>query len=153
MNLLARISGMVDKKVREFGPALLGEVVHHLQSNPRQLFADDSFDTPAAVPGRARLGDTARQTLRRFQAGESVEQIASSRLLTTGTVYGHLADALQAGEPIDLTQFFTAEERREIAAAFAKLGSISLSPVFQSLGGRYDYGRLKLIRAEMNRER
>ena len=109
---LARISGMVEKKVREFGAALLGVIAGHLQTNPLQIFADDSFDTPASVPGRARLGDTARQTLRRFRSGESVEQIASARLLTTGTIYGHLAEALQAGKDMDLDQFLTLEEQR-----------------------------------------
>jgi ATP-dependent DNA helicase RecQ len=150
---LARISGMVEKKVREFGAALLGVIAGHLQSNPRQIFADDSFDTPASAPGRARLGDTARQTLRRFRSGESVEQIASARLLTTGTIYGHLAEALQAGEDMDLDQFLTLEEQREIAAAFQKMGFLNLSAVFQSLGGRYDYGRLRLLRAALNRQR
>src|SRR5437870_10001453 len=94
---LSRISGMVEKKVHEFGAALLAEIAAHLQTNPRQIFADDSFETPAPVPGRARLGDTARQSLRRFRAGESVDQIASPRLLPTSTIYGHLAEALEAG--------------------------------------------------------
>ena len=118
---LTRISGMVDKKVREFGPALLREVSAHLQSNPRQIFADDSFEAPSEVPGKARLGDTARQTLRRFQAGESVERIASSQLLTTGTILGHLAEALQHGEAIDLAQFCTPEEQSEIIANARRL--------------------------------
>jgi len=52
---LARVSGMVEKKVNEFGAALLAEIGAHLQTNPRQLFAEDSFQTTAPVPGRARL--------------------------------------------------------------------------------------------------
>jgi len=40
---LARISGMVEKKVNEFGATLLAEIGAHLQTNPRQIFADDSF--------------------------------------------------------------------------------------------------------------
>src|SRR5207249_1833523 len=149
---LSRISGMVEKKVHEFGAALLAEIGAHLQTNPRQIFADDSFDTPAPMPGRARLGDTARQSLRRFRAGESVDQIASARLLATSTIYGHLAEALEAGEPFDLTQFLTLEEQREITAVFRKLGSVSLTPVFQALGQRYDYGKLRLLRAALNHQ-
>src|SRR5439155_21999103 len=141
----ARISGVGDKKLREFGTVFLAEIAAYLQTNPRQIFADDSFATPAPIPGRARLGDTVRETLRRFRAGESVEQIASVRLVTTSTIYGHLAEALQAGEQIDLDQFLTPEEQREITTAFEKIGFMSLSAVFQSLGGRYDYGRLRLL--------
>jgi ATP-dependent DNA helicase RecQ len=144
-----RISGVGEKKLNEFGAAFLGEIVQYLQTNPRQIFADDSFAGAAPLPGRARLGNTARETLRRFRAGESVDQIAAQRMLTTGTVYGHLAEALAVGEPIDVNQFLTPEEQREIASAFNKTGFASLSPVFDALGGRYDYGRLRLARAAM----
>jgi ATP-dependent DNA helicase RecQ len=38
-----RISGVGEKKLQEFGAVFLGEIAAHLQSNPRQIFADDSF--------------------------------------------------------------------------------------------------------------
>jgi ATP-dependent DNA helicase RecQ len=143
----ARISGVGEKKLREFGDVFLAEIAAHLQANPRQIFADDSFAAPAPLPGRAALGTTARETLRRFRAGQSVEQIAAERNLTPGTVAGHLADAVQAGEAIDLDQFFTAEQQQELAAAFNRLGSGSLSSAFEALGGRYEYWQLRLFRA------
>ena len=145
----ARISGVGEKKLREFGAVFLAEIGAYLSSNPRQIFADDSFATPAPVPGRAALGATARETLRRFRSGQPVEQIAAERTLTPGTIYGHLLEAMLAGEVMDLNQFFTAEERQEVAAAFKQIGPGSLSGVFESLGGRYDYGRLRLFRAAM----
>src|SRR5207249_7999245 len=70
----ARISGVGEKKLREFGAAFLAEIAAYLQTHPRQMFADDSFAAPPPLPGRARLGDTVRESLRRFRAGESVEQ-------------------------------------------------------------------------------
>ena len=115
---LARISGMSERKLQEFGRVILAVIAGHLETQPRQIFADDSFATPAPIPGRATLGATARETLRRFRAGQSVEQIAAERTLTPGTIYGHLAEAMLAGEPIDLNQFFTGEEQQEVAAAF-----------------------------------
>ena len=102
------------------------------------------------VPGRARLGDTVRETLRRFRAGESVEQIATQRLLATSTIYGHLAEAMLVGEPIELNRFLTAEQQGEVAAAFSRIGFGNLTGVFESLGGRYDYGRLRLVRAALS---
>ena len=38
-----RISGVGEKKLQEFGAAFLGEIAAHLQTSPRQIFADDSF--------------------------------------------------------------------------------------------------------------
>jgi ATP-dependent DNA helicase RecQ len=45
----ARINGVGEKKLREFGDAFLAEIAAHVENNPRQIFADDSF---AAPPGR-----------------------------------------------------------------------------------------------------
>jgi superfamily II DNA helicase RecQ len=42
----ARISGVGDKKLREFGAVFLAEIAAHLQTNARQIFADDSFAKP-----------------------------------------------------------------------------------------------------------
>jgi ATP-dependent DNA helicase RecQ len=148
----ARISGVGERKLREFGKVFLAEIATYLQTNPRQIFADYSFAPPAPLPGRARLGNTARETLRRFHAGQSVDEIATERLLTVGTIYGHLAEALSAGEPIDVNRFLTAEQQAEIAATFKKFGFGNLTGVFESLGGRYDYGRLRLLRAAMGQQ-
>jgi ATP-dependent DNA helicase RecQ len=39
----ARISGVGEKKQREFGAAFLAEIEKHLGTHPRQIFAEDSF--------------------------------------------------------------------------------------------------------------
>ena len=43
------ISGVGEKKLREFGAGFMQAIAAHLRSHPRQAFADDSF---AALPGR-----------------------------------------------------------------------------------------------------
>jgi ATP-dependent DNA helicase RecQ len=48
-----RISGVGEKKLREFGDIFLGEIAAYLQANARQIFADDSFAAPApSIPAR-----------------------------------------------------------------------------------------------------
>jgi len=89
-----------EKKLREFGAAFLGEIAFHLQEHPRQMFADDSFAAPPPAPARGSLGDSARETLRLFHAGSTVAEIARSRDVTTSTIYGHLAEAIERGEPL-----------------------------------------------------
>jgi ATP-dependent DNA helicase RecQ len=143
----ARISGVGEKKLREFGDIFLGEIAAHLQTNARQIFADDSFTAPAAPPPRASLGDSARETLRRFRSGQTIEQIARERDVTTGTIMGHLAEGVERGEPVDLNQFFTDAEQKQIAAAFDRKSFGSLTAVFESLDGKIDYGRLRIFRA------
>jgi len=145
----ARISGVGEKKLREFGDVFLAEIATYLQTNPRQIFADDSFAAPAP-PVRNSLGDSARDTLRRFRSGQSVEQIAEERNLVTGTIYSHLLEAIEGGEPVELKRFFTDTEQQKIAVAFERNGFGNLTAVFESLGGACDYGRLRIFRAAAN---
>ena len=142
-----RISGVGQKKLAEYGRFFLEEIASHLQNNPRQIFAEDSLSLPPPSVGRAQLGDTVAETLRRFQAGDSVEAIASARSLRPNTILGHLAEALSSGEQINLGRFLRPDQRAEVEAAFARLGTAALSPVFDALSGRYDYGVLSLVRA------
>ena len=146
----ARISGVGEKKLREFGDIFLREITAYLETNARQIFADDSFTAPAPPPSRSSLGDSARETLRRFRSGQTVEQIARERGVTTTTILNHIADGIERGEPVDLDKFFTADEKQKVATAFRSHGAFALSPVFESLGGKIDHGRLRIFRAATN---
>jgi len=142
---LSRVSGIGEKKMREFGQVFLQEITAHLQTNPRQMFADDSFSASATAPRRSLTG-TVRDTLQFFRQGKSVPEIARMRGVTDGTIYGHLEQALLAGEKIDVNSLVPAGAQREIAAAFARHGFFSLGVIVESLGGKYGYGECKIMR-------
>ena len=149
-----RISGVGERKLAEFGKAFMGEVARYLETYPRQIFADESFTAPVAVPAaRPRLNDTARETLKMFRGGQSVEDIASRRALATSTIYGHLATAMETGESLELTQLFSASELESISTAFAKCGFGNLTGVHQMLGAKHDFGALRVYRAAQARTR
>ena len=145
----ARISGVGEKKLREFGEVFLNEIARHLAANSRQIFAEDSFVVP--LPQRSQLGDTARETLRRFRAGDSPQEIAGARGLVPGTIYGHLATAIEAGEAVDLAQLINADAQAEIAAAFQRSGWGNIVGARELLGEKYDYGLLRIYRAAKNK--
>ncbi|HEV2330275.1 MAG TPA: DNA helicase RecQ [Verrucomicrobiae bacterium] len=149
---LSRVSGIGEKKMREFGQSFAREIKAHLQSNPRQIFADDSFSAPATPPRRLHLTDTVRDTLHFFRQGKTVSEIARSRGVKDGAIYGHLEQALLAGEKIDVSRLVSAAAQREIAGAFARHGFLSLAPIVESLGGKYGYNECKIVRAMLQRE-
>ena len=149
-NEFARISGVGQRKLQEFGAVFLAEIARHLGANPRQMFADDSF-APPPPPPRSRLNDTARETLKRFRAGERIERIAGNRGLAASTIYGHLAAAIEGGEGVDLSQLVTAAEQEQIAAAFASAGIENLTAAHEWLKGKFDFGLLRLCRAAQPR--
>ncbi|HEY1719344.1 MAG TPA: DNA helicase RecQ [Verrucomicrobiae bacterium] len=151
-NEFARISGVGETKLREFGKFFLAEIAAHLQTNPKQIFAEESFATPQPVR-KENLNDTTRETLRRFRAGESVEKIAASRGFAASTIYGHLATAIEAGEKIDVNELMNAEAQEQIANAFKKFGFGNIGGARESLGNKFDYGLFRIYRAAKNAER
>jgi hypothetical protein len=81
-----------------------------------------------------------------------VEQIARERHLVCGTIYGHLAEAIESGERLDLNRLVTTEQQKEIAAAFDRLGFGSLGAVREDLKEKFEYGILRVYRAHKNLE-
>jgi ATP-dependent DNA helicase RecQ len=149
----SRISGVGEKKLREFGRIFLLEIASHLQTNARQIYADDSFADAVVLPpfrtSRPGLPDTVRETLHFFRQGRTVAEISGIRGLKDGTIYGHLEEAMLAGETIPVDDLVPATAQRDITAALAKHGYGNLGGVVESLGGRYSYGQCRLVRAAL----
>jgi ATP-dependent DNA helicase RecQ len=145
----ARISGVGEKKLHEFGAAFMAEVAAHLQSNARQIFADDSFNAPppSVVPQRSKLTDTVREALRYFQQGKAVADIARIRGFKDSTIYTHLEEAIRAGEKVNLNTLLDTQAQHDIGAAFIRFGFGNLVGAVESLGGRYNHGQLRIYRA------
>ena len=150
----SRISGVGEKKLQEFGDVFLREIASHLQTNARQIFAEDSFREPAvAIRRGSRLTDTVLETLHFYQHGRTIAEISAIRGLKSGTLLAHLEEAMLAGENIDVNALVPMAAQREIAAAFERHGFERLGPVVEALGGKYDYGECRLVRAAMQRGR
>jgi hypothetical protein len=54
---------------------------------------------------------------------------------------------------VDLQRVFIVTELAEVAAAFNRNGFGALGPVFEALGGKIDYGRLRIFRAAAKAKR
>lgn len=141
----ARISGVGEHKLREYGPVFMGEIERHLQNHPRQVFTE----SPAVKPERRSkvLTDTVRDTLNRFRSGQGVEEIARQRGLVSSTIYGHLATAIDAGEAIDLHLLFSDEQMQAMSQAFQRCGTNNIMGALESLGPGYQSGMLRVLRA------
>ncbi len=139
-----QISGVGERKLSELGPAFMREIDAHLKSNARATFGQ----TEAPPPVRKPLGDSEYDTLRRFRAGQTVDDIARERGVKQTTVLGHLSAAADCGEELPLEAFVPLESQSEVAAAFEDLGWANLTGVHERLGGRYDYAALRIYRAQ-----
>ena len=82
-----------------------------------------------------------------------MEEIARAREITSGTVHGHLATAIEAGEPVPLKALFNEDDWECIADTFRTRGNASLTQIHNALDGRYDFGVLRVVRAALNQGR
>ncbi len=99
-----------------------------------------------------RLSATVNQTLSAHLRGLDPEAIAAERGIEVGTVYGHFAEAIEAGlvAPKDVVALDPAE-LDEIEAVFERLHTRDtgkLGPAFAALDGRYFYGVLMCLVAD-----
>ncbi|HEX8981832.1 MAG TPA: DNA helicase RecQ [Ktedonobacterales bacterium] len=92
---------------------------------------------------------SARQTVELFREGLSLEEVCARRNLARSTVLGHLCEALDAGEELDISAIIAPDRLRLIADTFARLGVAPLSPVKEALGDAVSYDDLRLARAAL----
>lgn len=100
--------------------------------------------TPKADPATRKI-DTRHLTLTLFNAGMSIEEIATERKLAVSTIEGHLSDFI--GEEVLIDRLFTPEELKEILPAVTPILEMehpAFKPVYEQTEGKYSYGRLKM---------
>jgi ATP-dependent DNA helicase RecQ len=146
---LLAVPGVGERKLLDFGAAFLAAITAWLAEHPRQTFGALAPAYSPARPMRIEMGinGTALETLRQWREGRTVGQIALQRSLSVGTVEGHLAQAIEAGEALDPRAFYTAAEEAEMRAALIGHESPALKPVFDKLSGRISYGKWRIYRA------
>ena len=130
--------------MKDFAETFLAAISEYLKFNPRLSFAPAVAPPP---PRRRALNESEAETLRRFRAGESIDEIARARGFVRNTILSHLALAVEAGAPLTAEEVFTAEQRQEMGAAFARAGTRGLTGVHDLLGGKYEVGELRVFRA------
>jgi ATP-dependent DNA helicase RecQ len=143
-----RIPGVGERKLADYGPSFIRVINTYLTSNDRKNFTTLT-NTPAPLPKlpKPAVNSTAQVTLELYRAGKAIAEIATERALTESTIENHLAQAIATGEPFDPLAFYTVAEESEMRAALQGYTEDSLKPVFEHLGGRISYGKLRLFRA------
>ncbi len=134
---LAGITGLGDRKIARYGVALI-EAISRFKKHP--LLAN-------------RLSATVNQTLALHLEGRDYEAIAKERGFEASTILGHFAEAIEAGL-LEARQVLQLDEAAidEILEVFERLGTVDsgkLGPAHAALDGRFDYGTLKCLLAEI----
>ena len=168
----ARVSGVGDAKLREFGESFLACINAYLQERglPQSAgggesgvggkdgdrrpgvnaAADSGFggdDDAAAKPAARVAGESFRETGRIISGGASLEEAAAARGVSAQTILGHIERLAELGVPVQWGHLLPAARRRAaIESVFEIMGDNPLRPVWEELGGEYGYDELRLVR-------
>ena len=134
---LEQINGLGAAKIARYGNLLL-------ETTGR-------FGRPPLLDNK--LSDTINRTLALHLEGKRPDVIAAERGLEISTVFGHFAEAIEAGlleakDVLDLEP----EDFAAIEAAFDRAGTLEsgkLGPAYEILGSRFSFGVLRCVLAEM----
>ncbi len=127
------ISGVGDMKLERYG----------------EKFMDVVRQYPLPEVLNNNFSDTINETLKLHKDGLSIEVIADKRDLSAGTIYGHLADVIEAGM-LSASDVLDIEDEDisliERTAEFLKSKEENtLKPLFDELEGEFQYGVLRCV--------
>lgn len=137
-NELLAIDGVGRTKLEKYGTAFIEVIVaHHKEKTVR----------------KKKEATTYKETLKLYQDGFSVSEIAAKRKIGESTVFSHLAKLYTDGEEIDLESFVSENEILKVAEAKEQLEAPqALKPYFDYLEEQIDYGKIRLALAILEKE-
>ena len=141
----SQISGVGQRKLDAYGAQFIKVIQDHCAS----VAARQESSQSARNHRPPTVGDTHQETLRLYQQGLSLEDIAKARELKLQTITNHLAVLIEQGEPIDINRFVPVEDQGVIEKAIATIGGTALKPIREYLNNEYSYDAIRLVKAQL----
>jgi len=133
LDQLGLISGIGAKKLEAYGNEFLVVITE---------YGDEIFDES--------VSNTTDNTIQLLCKGMKPLEIAHERELKLTTIYSHLAEAIAQSE-VELSDVVDLDEKtlKLIRFEIEQSDEGKLKPVFDALGGEFDYGILRCIKSDM----
>lgn len=146
---LLLIKGIGKKKVVQFGDEILSIINTYcdrndINRNTLQLEDELKEDEPPKMKKQPAKGETLMFTLKLFNAGKSIQEIANERNLTSGTIEGHLALLIKTGQ-VDVFKIINDLKVEEIQSYFEKNAKATLNEAKTHFGNKATFGELRMV--------
>jgi ATP-dependent DNA helicase RecQ len=138
---LRRVPGFGDKKVEVYGKQIL-EALRAFEQGKR-----------ASHNWQAKAGQPAQETLQLLLEGRTLEEIAQVRGRKLSTVVETVAKLVEVGETEFRGEWLPAGRYEQIASALQKAEGGRLKPVKEALPEEVSYGEIRLVLAQIARNR
>jgi ATP-dependent DNA helicase RecQ len=140
---MRQVSGVGDRKLQQYGDAFLAEIRQYQGRDTDNIAPTDQIENDLQLS----LSATKRETLRLYQQGLSLPEMATRRGLSEGTIAGHLEDLANNGAAVNLLDFVDDEKVPLIMEKLKQHGAFALSKLKQELPEEISYGDIRLVRA------
>lgn len=162
---LLKVDGVSERQCERFGEQLVNCVATFCKENEldADMFKDQtdsgnatdtksqSFVAEPVGTLRRELSQTVLTTYNLFHEKQmNIKEVAKSRNLVEGTIFGHLSDALKAGYPVDYKRVGLTAEMQELVTKTIRSPPINsdiskLSAIKDRLPPHVSYGHIKLV--------
>ncbi|MCH7412896.1 DNA helicase RecQ [Belliella sp. R4-6] len=136
------ISGVGQVKAQSYGDDFLKVVGEYVRKN--NLTPHRKVQAQRTKPLRSSQSEAL--TLKLFNEGKNIYQIAEERGMTFNTVEEHLVNMIQKKE-VDAEKFLSKDDILNIRLAYRRQGTHFLKPLKEHFGERYSYFQLKVALA------
>ncbi len=146
MTELRRISGFGEMKLAKYGTIFLQAIVDYCSQHDLTSRIEQKQKKQEKKKSSSGLSETKLESLKLFENGKTLNEIAEQRILSVSTIESHLADCVLEGK-LEVTKLIEADKVSRIADVARRVGGYWLSPIKNELGDSVTYGE---IRAVMN---
>jgi ATP-dependent DNA helicase RecQ len=147
------ITGFGKKKVQTYGPYFIDRIYSYCKEH-----GIEEKPIPKGGSGTRSLSKSRRKkpagpnnssnlTLKLFQAGKSIDQIAKERELARGTIEGHLVQFVERGM-LETRLFMNDKKKAAIEQAIGENESGKLRDIKETLGEDFSYADIRMVLAE-----
>ncbi len=150
------MSGVGEVKLDRFGAVFLECLAEHADKYGRpenlpEIPIERAEQREKKKKRKQDFSNTAQESLDLFLDLKDIDAVAEQRGLKSSSIWRHLGQAAQFGK-IDYREVVALPEEevdliRTTCQAFRQKGIVAISPVFETLEGKYSYEVLRLIRA------
>ena len=138
----SKIAGVGAKKLDQYADIFL-EVINYF-SKTHNLISPEKTET---IDIKVKQPTYFLKTKELIQKKVPIARIAKHEKLSQDTIINHIEKMIDAGEILDLEYLKLPRDRYDVMRkAYLKCGDEKLKPVFEYLGGKYNYDELKLVR-------
>ena len=145
------IYGIGDRKLEDFGAALLARLLDYCRANGVSLDVEVAPGSPTRSAKAPAVNATRALALRQFSEGAAIEDVMHQTKRARNTVVDYLADYIRRDKPESIDAWVAPALYQRIAAAAKEHGSARLKPLYIALGEQVSYDDIRIVLAHLSR--